>query len=78
MTSQQEDDLDGRADMVPLDVLTEEEATQFLLARTKQSDLTAARQLAATLGYLPLALETGRCLHRQTEVHHPGPLPGAI
>jgi hypothetical protein len=40
-----------------LDVLTEEEATQFLVNRTRQNDLAAARQLAAALGYLPLALE---------------------
>jgi len=68
MTSQQEDDLDGRADLLPLDVLTEEEATQFLLARTKQSDLAAARQLAATLGYLPLALEQAGAFIAETRI----------
>jgi tetratricopeptide (TPR) repeat protein len=68
MTSQQEDDLDGRADLVPLDVLTEEEATQFLLTRTKETDLPAARQLAVTLGYLPLALEQAGAFIAQTKV----------
>ena len=68
MTSQQEDDLDGRADLVPLDVLTEEEATQFLLSRTKERDLAAARQLAATLGYLPLALEQAGAFVAETKV----------
>jgi tetratricopeptide (TPR) repeat protein len=68
MTSQQEDDLDGRADLVPLDVLTEEEATQFLLTRTKATDLGAARQLAAALGYLPLALEQAGAFIAETKV----------
>jgi hypothetical protein len=49
-------------------VLSEEEATQFLLTRTKQSDLAAARHLAATLGYLPLALEQAGAFIAQTKV----------
>jgi tetratricopeptide (TPR) repeat protein len=68
MTSQQEDDLEGRADLVALDVLTDEEATQFLLSRSKQSDLAAARQLAATLGNLPLALEQAGAFIAETKV----------
>jgi tetratricopeptide (TPR) repeat protein len=68
MTSQQGDDLDGRADLVPLDVLTEEEATQFLLTRTKETDLAAARQLATALGNLPLALEQAGAFIAQTKV----------
>jgi tetratricopeptide (TPR) repeat protein len=68
VTSQQEDDLDRRADLVPLDVLTEEEATQFLLTRTGHSDLAAARDLAEALGRLPLALEQAGAFIAQTKV----------
>ena len=57
VTSQLEDDLDRRADLIPLDVLSPEEATQFLLTRTGQNDLAAAGQLAEVLGCLPLAVE---------------------
>jgi tetratricopeptide (TPR) repeat protein len=68
VTSQQEDDLDRRADLVPLDVLSDEEATQFLLTRTGQSDLEAARQLADVLGCLPLALEQAGAFIAQTKI----------
>ena len=68
MTSQQGDDLEGRADLVPLDVLSDEEATQFLLSRTNQSDLAAARQLATALGNLPLALEQAGAFIAQTKI----------
>jgi tetratricopeptide (TPR) repeat protein len=53
---------------VPLDVLTTEEATQFLLTRTGYSDLAAARDLAETLGRLPLALEQAGAFIAQTKV----------
>jgi tetratricopeptide (TPR) repeat protein len=68
ITSQQEDDLDRRADLVPLDVLSPEEATQFLLTRTGQSDLAAAGQLAEALGCLPLALEQAGAFIAQTKI----------
>ena len=68
VTSQQEDDLGGRADLVPLDVLTEQEATQFLLTRTGQTDLAAAGELADALGCLPLALEQAGAFIAQTAV----------
>jgi tetratricopeptide (TPR) repeat protein len=68
VTCQQEDDLDRRADLVPLDVLTPEDATQFLLARTGHTDLAAAGQLADALGCLPLALEQAGAFIAQAKV----------
>ena len=68
VTSQVEDDLDRRADLVPLDVLTLEEATQFLLTRTGHNDMAAARDLADALGCLPLALEQAGAFIAQTKV----------
>lgn len=68
VTTQQEDDLGQRADLVPLDVLSDEDATQFLLARTGHTDLTAARQLADALGCLPLALEQAGAFIAQAKV----------
>jgi hypothetical protein len=68
ITSQQADDLDMRADLVPLDVLKREEATQFLLTRTGHNDLAAARDLADALGCLPLALEQAGAFIAQTEI----------
>ena len=68
ITSQQEDDLGRRANLVPLDVLTDQEATQFLLTRTGQRDLAAAGQLAGALGCLPLALEQAGAFIAQTKV----------
>jgi tetratricopeptide (TPR) repeat protein len=68
VTSQQEDDLDRRADLVPLDVLSREEATQFLLTRTGHSDLAAARELADALGCLPLAMEQAGAFIAQTKI----------
>ena len=41
---------------VPVDVFTEAEALTFLAARTGQADATGALQLAAEVGWLPLAL----------------------
>jgi tetratricopeptide (TPR) repeat protein len=68
VTSQQEDDLDRRADLVPVDVLSDEDATQFLVNRAGDTDLTAARQLADALGCLPLALEQAGAFIAQTKV----------
>jgi tetratricopeptide (TPR) repeat protein len=68
VTSQQEDDLGMRADLIPLNVLGREEATQFLLTRTGHSDLAAAGQLADALGRLPLALEQAGAFIAQTKV----------
>jgi tetratricopeptide (TPR) repeat protein len=41
---------------VAVDVFTEQEALYFLAERTRRSDETGARELAAELGYLPLGL----------------------
>jgi len=42
---------------LPLDVFLPDEATQFLLTRTRLTNESDAVKLAQTLGYLPLALE---------------------
>jgi len=42
--------------VISVDVFTEQEALLFLAQRTGQSDQAAARELAAELGFLPLAL----------------------
>jgi tetratricopeptide (TPR) repeat protein len=49
---------------VPL--LPRQEAIDFLLKRTRQADATAARELAAALGDLPLALEQAGAYMEQT------------
>src|SRR5262249_55026569 len=41
---------------VPVDVFTEPEALTFLAARTGQTDAAGIEELAAELGFLPLAL----------------------
>ena len=41
---------------VPVDVFTEPEALTFLAARTGQADAAGAREVAAEVGFLPLAL----------------------
>ena len=41
----------------PVPVLPEADAVQFLLSRTRQTDVATATVLAEELGYLPLALE---------------------
>ena len=41
---------------VPVDVFTESEAPTFLAARTGQADAAGAQELAAEVGFLPLAL----------------------
>ena len=46
----------GLGEPVPVDVFTEPEALSFLARRTGRSDEAGARQLAAELGFLPLAL----------------------
>ena len=46
----------GLGQVVAVDVFTEQEALAFLAQRTGRSDETGARQLAAELGFLPLAL----------------------
>lgn len=48
---------DEIASPVALDVLTEDEATQFLLRKTEKSDEAAARALAREAGGVPLALD---------------------
>ncbi len=42
--------------VVPVDVFTEEKALAFLAERTRNADPSGARELAAELGHLPLAL----------------------
>jgi tetratricopeptide (TPR) repeat protein len=46
----------GLGEVVAVDVFTEPEALSFLARRTGRSDEAGARQLAAELGFLPLAL----------------------
>ena len=46
----------GLGEPVTVDVFTEQEALSFLAERTGRSDDAGARQLAAELGFLPLAL----------------------
>ena len=41
---------------ITVDVFTEDEALAFLAERTRSADTSGARELAAELGYLPLAL----------------------
>jgi tetratricopeptide (TPR) repeat protein len=50
-------DWSGWADEVPLDVLPNEQAIDFLRGRTGRSDADGARILAEALGRLPLALD---------------------
>lgn len=45
------------AEPLPVEALASSDAVSFLLRRTGQADTNAASELAATLGYLPLALE---------------------
>jgi phosphatidate phosphatase APP1 len=45
------------AQVVRLDLWSQDEAASYLLRRTDQEDDAAARELAATLGCLPLAIE---------------------
>lgn len=71
-------DPNWRGVALPLEVRTllREDAARFLLERTGQSDVEAARALAAELGDLPLALEqagayieeTGETIARYTEL----------
>ncbi len=72
---------DRFAASVPITPFAEHEAVQFVLDRTGQDDEEAARELAQTLGFLPLALEeasayvtaTGRTLARYLDLfseHH--------
>jgi len=50
-------DWGGYATELEIDVLEPSEATEFLLRRTDRTDSKGAADLAATLGYLPLALD---------------------
>jgi len=56
------------AAVAELEVFTPEEATAFLLARSAASDEQAAVQIAALLGWLPLALEQAGAYVRQTRL----------
>jgi hypothetical protein len=54
--------------LVDLDLLSPEEAVRFLLARTGSSGEPAAAQVAAVLGYLPLALEQAGAYVAETRI----------
>jgi tetratricopeptide (TPR) repeat protein len=58
----------GWADEVSLDVMTGDEAIEFLQKRTGRVDEAGARRLAEAVGYLPLALDhaASYCRHTQT------------
>jgi hypothetical protein len=47
----------GRAVEIEVDLLEPEAAAEFLLARSGRNEREAAARLAATLAYLPLALD---------------------
>ena len=51
------DNWQGVAEKVDLGLFSEEEAIEFLLKLTGSTDRDGAKELAETLGYLPLALE---------------------
>ena len=55
ITSNQQE-ASGLGEPVAVDVFTEQEALSFLAQRTGRSDDAGARELAAELGFLPLAL----------------------
>ncbi len=50
-------DWDGYADVLDLELFSDEDAVQFLLKRTGSTDEDGAKELANILGNLPLALE---------------------
>ena len=57
---------DGLGTMLPVEVMQPEEALAFLAKRTNDPDAQAAKILAKTLGYLPLALEQATTYIRET------------
>ena len=65
----------GQAVEVP--VLDTEVAAEFLVTRTGDPDQQAARELAAELGGLPLALEQAAA-YIQATGDQPGRVPGAV
>lgn len=58
----------GRAHEIELSTMTEAEATAFLQARANRKDPNGARDLAARLGYLPLALDHAAAYVRQAAI----------
>ncbi len=50
----------GQAAELPVDVFTPEAAVEFLLEHARHADAQPAQRLAASLGYLPLALSHAR------------------
>ncbi len=56
------------ATLTELEVFTPEEATAFLLARSGSRDQAAATQIAALLGWLPLALEQAGAYAHETRL----------
>jgi hypothetical protein len=56
------------ASLAELEVFAPEEATGFLLARSGATDEQAAGQIAALLGWLPLALEQAGAYVRETRI----------
>ena len=59
-------DWQAMADVVLVDVMAPDEAEAFLSRRSRRSEPEAARELAAELGYLPLALEQAAAFVAQT------------
>ena len=57
---------DGLGTTLPVDVMQPQEALAFLAKRTNDPDPQAAKILAKTLGYLPLALEQAAAYIRET------------
>ena len=57
---------DGLGITLPVEVMQPEEALAFLVKRTNDLDSQAAKILAKTLGYLPLALEQAAAYVRET------------
>jgi len=58
----------GMATPLSVEVMEELEAVDFLLKRTRQTDVETARKLAGTLGYLPLALEQAGAYMEQVSI----------
>ena len=59
---------DGLGTTLPVEVMQPREALAFLAKRTNDSDTQAAKKLAKTLGYLPLALEQATAYIRETSI----------
>ena len=61
----------GLGEPVAVDVFTEAEALAFLAQRTGRSDQAGARELAAELGFLPLALAQAAAVIAAQQLNYP-------